>query len=165
MNTLIRKRLLASLLLLAVTGFGLLRPADEGLSKLAASNISTERTTDWKRQDTGVKSSLRDVHFINEQNGWAVGDKGIILHSADSGKTWVAQSSSVQTDLYGVHFVSQDVGWVVGGNGIILYTKNGGQNWNSQPSGTSSDLFDIHFVKNSGWIVGADGVVLHRPGG
>jgi len=39
----------------------------------------------WQQQ-----SALRDVHFIDTLQGWAVGDQGVILKTVDGGQRWNA---------------------------------------------------------------------------
>ncbi len=72
-------------------------------------------------QDGGTASDLRSVFFVDAQVGWAVGDKGLILHSEDGGKSWRAQSSGTAGMLDSVFFVSPKVGWAVGA-AVILHT-------------------------------------------
>ena len=45
----------------------------------------------WTQAEVPVRSTLLDIDFANEQQGWAVGHEGVILHSADGGKTWELQ--------------------------------------------------------------------------
>ena len=95
-----------------------------------------ERPASW-RED----ACLRDVFFIDEMCGWAVGDQGLILRTIDGGHHWtrcqirtnhqdgrsfgerldrlkpVTQSllpAPVQCRLTSVHFVDRLHGWVAG---------------------------------------------------
>ncbi|MEN1678482.1 MAG: YCF48-related protein [Planctomycetota bacterium] len=45
----------------------------------------------WQVQPTGVSSALNDIEFIDERNGWAVGDLGAIVSTTDGGKNWRTQ--------------------------------------------------------------------------
>jgi hypothetical protein len=36
-------------------------------------------------------ATLRSVFFIDTQEGWVVGDAGVILHTLNGGKTWEQQ--------------------------------------------------------------------------
>ena len=38
-------------------------------------------------------AALTDVCFADAQNGWAVGDRGAIWHTADGGRNWRRQSA------------------------------------------------------------------------
>src|SRR5436305_66781 len=51
---------------------------------------------DWERQQTGVRASLRSIHFFNPMVGWVVGREelplgagsaGVLLYTNDGGET------------------------------------------------------------------------------
>ncbi len=52
---------------------------------------SSDQGVSWQVQSTGISTPLRDIDFIDEQHGWAVGSFGTILTTANGGKTWRAQ--------------------------------------------------------------------------
>src|SRR5438105_1177842 len=45
---------------------------------------------------------LNDVTFVDPQQGWAVGDAGVIWHTTDGGQHWEQQSSGVDCRLESV---------------------------------------------------------------
>jgi len=45
----------------------------------------------WHAADTGQSLPIRGLAFANDQIGWAVGDLGAILCTADGGRTWQPQ--------------------------------------------------------------------------
>ncbi|MFP3368578.1 MULTISPECIES: YCF48-related protein [unclassified Pseudomonas] len=47
--------------------------------------------TTWHQAEVPVSVDLVAVHFPTPDQGWAVGHGGVILHSADGGKTWLKQ--------------------------------------------------------------------------
>lgn len=47
-----------------------------------------------------MNNMLYSVHFVDTQNGWVVGGKGIILHTANGGKTWIEQKSDTEEWLH-----------------------------------------------------------------
>lgn len=112
-------------------------------------------------------NTLWDVHFINDQIGWAVGDAGTILKSTDGGESWKPQSSPTVESLREVQFANDQIGWAVGGNGIILKTTNGGTLWQFQHSNASlGTLTALHFLdQNTGWAVGENGTILKTSNG
>jgi len=116
-----------------------------------------------------LKSALNAVHFIRSGDktlGWAVGEKGIVLHSPDGDK-WVQQTSFVDVTLWGVYFVNASNGWAVGRNGTIIYTTNGGAKWTKQKSLSNNMVFyNVFFLDpNRGWIVGQGGAILSTTDG
>ena len=42
----------------------------------------------WVQGKVPVRSTLLDVDFVNDKQGWAVGHEGVILHTSDGGDTW-----------------------------------------------------------------------------
>ncbi|HGJ66467.1 TPA: hypothetical protein ENS27_13980, partial [bacterium] len=123
---------------------------------------------EWYPIGAGLRTwdaDLRDVFFVNEQNGWIVGDQGMIIHT-DNGGSWNEQESGISSTLNAVYFINQNEGWVIGNYGVILHTTNAGNTWILSQSDTNESLFDIHFLtENIGWIVGSNGVILHTEDG
>src|SRR4029079_9775091 len=79
-------------------------------------------------------AQLADVCFVDRANGWAVGDRGVIWHTADGGAHWQQQNSPVNCPLHSVFFLDAARGWAVGGAekpftrasaGAVLRTNNG----------------------------------------
>ena len=116
--------------------------------------------------------TLYDIEFTDAQNGWIVGDLGVVLHTSSGGKgKWKHQRggprfhNSADAVLLGVDFVSKQLGWVVGENGTILHTRNGGVTWESQSS-PSHLLVDVCAVSSEeGYVVGDRGAILRTEDG
>ncbi len=62
----------------------------------------------------------------------AVGERGAIIRSADSGETWETIVSPTDATLTGVSFANATYGWAVGHDGVILHTRDGGDTWVEQ---------------------------------
>jgi photosystem II stability/assembly factor-like uncharacterized protein len=116
-------------------------------------------------QTSGTNIDLNDVCFPNLTTGYAVGGRGTIIKTTDSGMNW----ASVSTDVIGineincVYFVTADIGWVGDGSGDIFKTTDGGASWTKQskPSGYNGNpmLTAIKFIDvNTGYVVGTQGV-------
>src|SRR5262249_36644213 len=45
----------------------------------------------WEVQQTRQPLPLNGVFFLDEQRGWSVGELGLVLATADGGKTWAVQ--------------------------------------------------------------------------
>ena len=109
---------------------------------------------------------LYGLFFLNENKGWVVGSKGIILYTDDGGDNWVSQTSNTNEQLNSVNFVDANTGWIVGENGVILHTENGGSSWTVQVSNTLADLKSVKFVNtNNGCSVGWEGTILRTTNG
>ena len=116
------------------------------------------------------------VDFVESQNGWIVGERGVILRTSDGGETWTVQSGYDETkpSYWDVCFVSASCGWVVGytgtldspGQAVVLHTSDGGQNWTTQLSLSGVGLEGVDFVDSqTGWVVGHDGTIYHTADG
>jgi len=64
----------------------------------------------WEFQETGQSLPLHDLHFVDQQNGWAVGAMGTILATKDGGKTWKLQKGDPKrAAILGVFPTARDV--------------------------------------------------------
>src|SRR5215470_16613877 len=59
-------------------------------------------------------AALHAVQFVDDREGWAVGDEGVIWHSIDGGRHWERQPSGVRASLRSLHFLDPYTGWVAG---------------------------------------------------
>ena len=116
--------------------------------------------------------TLYDIDFVDAQNGWIVGDLGVILHTSSGGKEkWKHQRggprfhNSADAVLLGVDFVSKQVGWAVGENGTILHTRNGGVTWESQSSPSHLLVGVCATSPDEGYVVGDRGAILRTEDG
>ena len=125
-----------------------------------------------KRADHNVNG----LAFTDEKHLWAVGDKGMILHTSKGGgmeivtdegfTSWLPQDSGTDSRLTDVTLVDTVTGWVVGEMGTILHTVDGGETWEPQDSGTDNILSAIAFLDaNNGWAVGDKGTILRTADG
>lgn len=69
----------------------------------------------------------------------AVGEGGLILRSADDGRSWTQASSPVSVMLTAVTMVNAMTGWAVGHDGVILATQDGGVSWRRQFDGRQAN--------------------------
>ena len=109
-------------------------------------------------------AALHAIQFVDEREGWAVGDDGVIFHSIDGGETWDRQPTGLRASLRSVHFLNPFTGWVVGreelpfsrgSTGVILLTRDGGITWERRSEHTLPGLEKIQFVDaRIGFIVG-----------
>jgi photosystem II stability/assembly factor-like uncharacterized protein len=134
----------------------------------------------WKRQSSGTDVLLRDVFFINDTFGWAVG-KNTILFTDDGGNNWDPQlqirPEGPDLFLSGV-FMNDIDGWAVGyrqsniplvkKSPIIFKTSNGGRKWEEQelyPTIGNNIIRSIFFISEDlGWGVGEKGTIIKWNG-
>ena len=60
----------------------------------------------WIQQYTGTTAIIRDIEFLNENTGWAVGDGGTCLKTTNGGTNWIQQNNPAGTKPFvSVHIV------------------------------------------------------------
>lgn len=126
--------------------------------------------TTWVTLASGFGHALRDIFFVDENLGWAVGDHTIV-RSDDGGRSWVSQTGGPEdwdsplagVSLNAVHFIDSETGWAVGNE--IVKSENGGENWSIQEWAKSGNS-DVQFVDhNLGYILTYDSVLKTINGG
>jgi photosystem II stability/assembly factor-like uncharacterized protein len=81
----------------------------------------------------------------------AVGERGVILLSDDSGAHWrQARMVPVGILLTGVGFSSPSKGWAVGHSGVVLRTLDGGETWLKQLDGRALGQLALQHVGTIG---------------
>ncbi|NUT89668.1 glycosyl hydrolase [Pseudomonas corrugata] len=68
----------------------------------------------------------------------AVGERGIVLLSDDSGQSWRQARVPVSVSLTAVQFVDDEQGWAVGHMGVVLHSTDGGETWVKQLDGVAA---------------------------
>ena len=124
---------------------------------------------DWSTLDVSINKQfeetsyyLKDVQFIDQNIGWAVGTAhwdqnrkkytGTVIKTVDGGESWNAQEVPTDETLRGVCFVDENNGYAVGTNGTILHTSDGGKIWTKQSVDTLDEFRGVVFTdKNNGW--------------
>lgn len=124
------------------------------------------RTDDGGKTWQSVEEFAHQINqLVLDKNGklWAVGAKGTVMYSSDSGSTWKEASICSEADCRGTNwksiaFADAQQGFVVGSFGMFASTKDGGQTWSIQPSNLSEDLLRIAVSNSTGIITGSDNV-------
>lgn len=102
----------------------------------------------WVQSPTPTRSTMTTVSAQGAKI-WAAGHDGVILHSADSGKTWKNQrvmpwsSESKEitngSAILDTLFLDENTGYAVGSYSLLLKTINGGATWQAISSSGSQD--------------------------
>ena len=118
-------------------------------------------------------AEMTSVCFANPDRGWAVGDRGVIWHTRDGGRTWKLQSTPIKCRWEAVQFLDDNNGWVAGSitqpysqltKAVLLKTRNGGEQWTEVRTDTLPGLRGVKFFDAKlGWIWG-DSSGLHPTG-
>jgi photosystem II stability/assembly factor-like uncharacterized protein len=108
---------------------------------------------------------LRAVHFVDKQEGWAVGDHGVVWHTTDGGKQWERQKSGTRASLCSICFLTPYTGFVAGrieqpygmvSGGVVLKTTDGGLTWQEVAAGYLPGLNGVKFLDESKGVVVGD---------
>jgi len=124
-------------------------------------------TNDTNRPlSTPVTDSLLDVHAVDTNYVWAVGENGLILTTENGGQTWSIQASGTRNKLNSVFFYSSSIGWAVGDSGIIVRTSSGGVRWTPLTTGLTENLNSVFAMSQQiAWVVGSSGIILKTTNG
>lgn len=126
---------------------------------------------DWDRQIAQTSDNLKDIDFVDNNFGWAVGEK-LVLATSIAGSLWSAAPQGLNIppeQIQGIFFIDQQQGWLVGNNeddeGQIFNSQQGGAYFVLQET-TPNPLNGVFFLNDQlGWVIGITGEVLHTIDG
>jgi photosystem II stability/assembly factor-like uncharacterized protein len=108
--------------------------------------------------------TFNDIHFINDNEGWVVGNSSIVAKTDNGGDTWnsLTNPDPQERSLFGLFFIDSNRGWAVGNDGLILRTEDGGLVWMIEADGiTNENLSAVHFTSHTnGYVVGNNNTLL-----
>jgi photosystem II stability/assembly factor-like uncharacterized protein len=119
----------------------------------------------WTQTTPGYGVYYLGIDFLDNQNGWLVGENQTILRTSDGGATWTRQHQVAGAyALAKIQMWSATRGWAVG-NGGALFATTDGSNWvqQAEPSGSYlGPMEDLRFVSSQeGWAVGSSSHIIH----
>lgn len=128
----------------------------------------------WEVQNSGIKTTIGSVSFIDTMNGWATTYSENYLHTSDGGRNWIIEKiNSENHGIRQIQFISNNIGYACGALGGLFSTKDGGKTWNTYTNNFEIDFWDLSFVDESeGWAVGeryglnySRGMIVHTSDG
>jgi photosystem II stability/assembly factor-like uncharacterized protein len=170
---------------IAVTPSGSLFAAGGAGLQISAKHAAQE---EWNtRFYSRFSNRFRDIEFIDDQLGFAVGYRDDIFRTQDAGLSWERfnkialtpadkpfgdimsylddelYSLKFDAEMYSITFNQRGYGVIVGEHGL-LQSEDGGQTWQR----VATELPKFHALQeatfadeNHGWIVGTPNIVLH----
>jgi photosystem II stability/assembly factor-like uncharacterized protein len=118
---------------------------------------------------------FRSIYFLDEINGWAVGDSGVIIRTEDGGINWIKQNQNDSLLFNSIFAIDKENAFAVGAvlrdfysykNAIILNTTNGGLTWDEKIIDSIFVLKSVYFNNNNiGWAVGNSSLLKTTDGG
>jgi photosystem II stability/assembly factor-like uncharacterized protein len=94
---------------LSFSSFVVVKPTDANALKI------DESMGNWNLVSSPVSANLRSIAMTSANDGWAVGDSGIILHW--NGSVWGQANSPTSQPLYDLKMLSAMNGWPWAGLG------------------------------------------------
>jgi len=94
--------------------------------------VSEDHGKTWKRAKAPPAPLLTAVHFLDDENGLAVGHDSVILATRDRGESWsqVFSAPAEQRPLLDVLYFNKDAAIAVGAYGAYYESADGGKSWN-----------------------------------
>ncbi len=122
-------------------------------------------TSQWNEFSLYEDLQFTAVRFVDERNGYAVGEFGTVVATTDGGDSW-EQRTPIPNEFYpmGVDFLDVNTGWAGGLDGVIWHTTDGGQNWERQESVTTAPIYGIHANGHGIYAVGGSAKLVEYRG-
>jgi len=113
-----------------------------------------------------VRQNLYASCFVDQKEGWIVGDLGRVFHTVDGGLNWEIQSTGTKRPFAGISCPDRTNLWIAGQGGQIAHSKDGGKTWAAQNSGSDRQLLNIAFINPEvGLALGDFGTLLRTDNG
>jgi photosystem II stability/assembly factor-like uncharacterized protein len=137
--------------------------------------ISSSDGKQWTQVETPTRSALTSIAAVDDKL-WAAGHDGVILHSADGGKTWVAQrrdpfmrspdENPADHDprqgvpILDILFTDASNGIAIGAYSLMLATSDGGTTWTPKQALAPAAPSDEPAAPMEGDIFSAEDLML-----
>ncbi|HEY1601070.1 MAG TPA: YCF48-related protein [Pirellulales bacterium] len=118
----------------------------------------------WQQSEYGVREP-RAIHLTSPQDGWLVGDGGLLLATQDGGRSWqppLQQPRNTEPFDWRAVTAHGSYLWIAGSPGtLVLHSADSGATWETLPTGQCLPINSLTFVDaDHGWAVGALGTIL-----
>ncbi len=130
---------------------------------------------EWTILNKPTTKDLIDLHFLDNQQGWAAGEQGIILKTIDGGESWVEQVSNIDDSIIDIFMLNANFGWALANfyptendttyGTIMLKTSNGGDTWEQEVFPEEFLYTVVFFDSLRGWLGGDFGTILGTTDG
>jgi len=129
----------------------------------------TDNATKVALQKSGTHYSLFAVSCASPSDCVVGGERALILHTTDGGKTWdkVDAPKNVSENLLSIgRGKDPNQIWAVGPEATIIHSSDGGKTWEDQSLHKDEALNGVAFLDDrDGWVQGEFGVIKHTTDG
>ena len=138
-------------------------------------SLPTVLAASWTKQRTSSLAWLHAVYFLDSDRGWAVGSRGTLLATLDSGKSWQAKPQPTEDVIRDIYFADELNGWLLCERNVyelrsndeqrayLMKTSDGGDHWqraNMRGANVDARLQRALFNHSgSGWAFGEGGTI------
>lgn len=143
---------------------------------------TTNGGLDWIEQQTNINSDIKDIFFVDNNNGWAIAWKEftppigtIMLSTINGGEDWdVELYRDENVFMNSIYFLDTLNGWMGGFPGEMVFTTDGGINWDDAviDSGSGANFppmrfnfYNSQYGSVSGGAIDIAGVVWRTTNG
>lgn len=129
----------------------------------------------WSRQRTSSLAWLHAVYFVDSNRGWAVGSRGTLLSTHDSGKSWQVKPQPTEDMIRDIYFSDELHGSLLCERSIfelksndeqrayLMLTSDGGEHWRRaglRGANVDARLLRALFSRGGrGWAFGEGGTI------
>jgi len=132
------------------------------LTGVTSYQLQFDTVYSWTTQESGVTSDINATYIVADNDIWAVGEDGLIIHNDGTG--WSNVESGSTENLNDIFFIDAANGYAVGDGGTILFYD--GTTWAAVDAGVETDLLGVSFSNTeNGVVVGDTGVVVMNNSG
>ena len=100
-----------------------------------AAYVSFDGGKQWQRGETKTRSLINDVSMADNERGFAVGQRGLLLRTDDGGLHWETlpnPKKGLAVHFFSVHALDANRVWIVGEWGTRLYSDDGGETFRDE---------------------------------
>jgi photosystem II stability/assembly factor-like uncharacterized protein len=126
-----------------------------GSNKTIIGSVNGGKT--WSKYFEATDQTYLNAVTFNNDDIWAVGNDGVVLHSTNYGNIWEEESINA-SGLRDIEFINDSLGYIVGtiwGLACIYTTQDGGKSWELQQ--TFPEYFSIDRIEfareDLGWMI------------
>lgn len=133
----------------------------------------------WVQGQVPVSVTMTGIDFGTEEHGWAVGHSGVVVHTADAGKTWELQLTGIEAARLAIESKQEQIAEMEQRIEEAPEEEKGDLEWalddlsfaieNMEADldvGPVNPFLDVWFEnENHGFVIGAYGMILRTTDG